>query len=98
MARRKRASMREGPLAGLLRSTAGGAPADPPETDAPTAGPDRDAGGALRAGSSSIPPTSSPPADEASSVPASDQPRYGREDPAERVHDEDAHSAPSADA
>jgi cell division protein FtsZ len=31
MARRKRASMREGPLADLFRSTADGAPADPPE-------------------------------------------------------------------
>ena len=33
MSRRKRASMREGPLADLFRSTADDAPADPPELD-----------------------------------------------------------------
>ena len=31
MSRRKRASMREGPLADLFRSTSDDAPADPPE-------------------------------------------------------------------
>jgi cell division protein FtsZ len=40
MARRKRASMREGPLANLFRSTSDDAPADPPESqEHPPAGP-----------------------------------------------------------
>ncbi len=49
MSRSKRASMREGPLSDLFRSTSDDPPADPPEA-----------------------------------------PRYGREDPAERVREEDA--------
>ena len=65
MARRKRASMREGPLADLFRSTADDAPADPPELE-------------------------SPPRE---SKPEGDEPRYGREDPAERVRDEDPRPA-----
>ncbi len=35
MARRKRASMREGPLADLFRSTIDDPPADPPEAPRP---------------------------------------------------------------
>jgi cell division protein FtsZ len=54
MSRRKRASMREGPLADLFRSTSDDAPADPPELD---------------------------------------QPRYGREDPAEAIKAEEAEPA-----
>ncbi len=82
MSRRKRASMREGPLADLFRSTSEDAPADPPEAprygrqdpaeakktqDEGTtpAGPAPDDGGALRAGSSSTPPSSGSPAGEA---------------------------------
>ena len=37
MSRRKRASMREGPLADLFRSTSGDAPVDPPEAPDPSA-------------------------------------------------------------
>jgi cell division protein FtsZ len=92
MARRKRASMREGPLADLFRSTADDAPADPPELDAPATGRDKDAEGASRQESSST------PAGEASSEAAPGQPRYGRQDPADRVHDEAEHSAPAVDA
>jgi cell division protein FtsZ len=40
MARRKRASMREGPLADLFRSTSDDPPIDPPEADAPRYGRD----------------------------------------------------------
>jgi cell division protein FtsZ len=40
MSRRKRASMREGPLADLFRSTSDDAPADPPELDEPRYGRD----------------------------------------------------------
>ncbi|HET6997383.1 MAG TPA: cell division protein FtsZ [Solirubrobacterales bacterium] len=82
MSRRKRASMREGPLSDLFRSTADDTPADPPEAPrygredpaeakkaedegARPAGPVPDDGGALRAGSSSTPPSSAPPAGEA---------------------------------
>ena len=39
MSRRKRASMREGPLADLFRSTSDDAPADPPEMKRPEADP-----------------------------------------------------------
>ena len=44
MSRRKRASMREGPLADLFRSTADDAPADPPELEPRPAGPVADEG------------------------------------------------------
>ena len=51
MARRnKRASMREGPLSDLFRSTADDAPADPPEMDAPGAPRERDEEAAPRYG------------------------------------------------
>ena len=53
MSRRKRASMREGPLADLFRSTSDDPPADPPELATPRR------------------------------APAREEPRYGREDPAE---------------
>src|SRR5262245_37002625 len=53
MARRKRASMREGPLADLFRSTSDDAPADPPEA-----------------------------------------PRYGRQDPVERQHEDPSPAGP----
>ena len=83
MARRKRASMREGPLADLFRSTADDAPADPPEaSDHLPAGP------VARQGTSPSPgeePSPAPPAEEASkasgsaeSPPASEQARSGQ--------------------
>ncbi len=77
MSRRKRASMREGPLADLFRSTSDDAPADPPEAAEP-------------------PPAPQPPAEETPperlkrvfseepaprAEPASETPRYGREEP-----------------
>ena len=46
MSRRKRASMREGPLADLFRSTSDDPPADPPE--APRPGEREDPAGARR--------------------------------------------------
>src|SRR6476619_1895436 len=71
MARRKRASMREGPLADLFRSTIDDPPADPPE--APQPGERR-----------------TEPEREPSEAPAQPpegaeyEPRFGREDPAEK--------------
>ncbi len=87
MSRRKRASMREGPLSDLFRSTSDDAPVDPPEAprygredpaeakktedeEPQAAGPAPDDGGALRAGSSSTPPSSGSPTAEASSADA----------------------------
>jgi len=70
MSRRKRASMREGPLADLFRSTSEDAPADPPkgQGDQP-AGPvgagDPPAPPVAKASSGPVPPTP-PPAGEAS--------------------------------
>lgn len=66
MSRRKRASMREGPLADLFRSTSDDAPADPPEApDSKAAGPV--AGGSPPAhpaeGQPPTPPTADTPAD-----------------------------------
>ncbi|HEY8809567.1 MAG TPA: cell division protein FtsZ [Solirubrobacterales bacterium] len=56
MSRRKRASMREGPLADLFRSTSDDAPADPPE------GPDRQAAGPVAGqGSPAHPPETPDP-------------------------------------
>src|SRR4051794_17798079 len=70
MSRRKRASMREGPLADLFRSTSEDAPADPPEMAA---------AGEERAGEAESP---------------REQPRYGREDPAERAAAEEEQGEP----
>ncbi len=104
MSRRKRASMREGPLADLFRSTSDDAPLDPPEgSDPQTAGP-VDAEGSESEGLGQ--PTLEGPRDEAPSgeaghpespperlkrvfseepvvqhEPASQTPRYGREEP-----------------
>ncbi len=77
MARRKRASMREGPLSDLFRSTSDDAPAAPTgPPDRPAAGPDPGDGGALRAGHgpSSTPPSPAPPAGETSEAPAETPP------------------------
>jgi cell division protein FtsZ len=63
--RSKRASMREGPLSDLFRSTSEDAHEKDPDGSA--AGPVADEGGALRAGPSdpsSTPPSSTPPAEE----------------------------------
>jgi cell division protein FtsZ len=84
--RRKRASMREGPLADLFRSTS----EDPQDEASPAAGPDEDREGALRTDArrpSSTPSHSSPPAEETSQA---EEPRYGRQDPAERAGEEEA--------
>jgi len=85
MSRRKRASMREGPLSDLFRSTAD----DSPEgSDRSAAGPDPGDGGALRAGSSSTPPSPAPPAGETSQAPVETPPerlkRVFSEDPSPR--------------
>jgi cell division protein FtsZ len=71
MSRRKRASMREGPLADLFRSTS-----DDSGTDEP-AGPVADGGTSSSQAAGDVPP-STPPAGG-----APDEPRYGREDPVE---------------
>jgi cell division protein FtsZ len=67
MSRRKRASMREGPLADLFRSTADDAPADPPEAGGP-AGPvaagDPPPPAVAEASSEEVPPAT-PPAGQA---------------------------------
>jgi cell division protein FtsZ len=85
MSRRKRASMREGPLSDLFRSTAD----DSPEgSDRSAAGPDPGDGGALRARSSSTPPSPAPPAGETSEAPVETPPerlkRVFSEDPSPR--------------
>jgi pyruvate dehydrogenase E2 component (dihydrolipoamide acetyltransferase) len=70
MARRnKRASMREGPLSDLFRSTTEDTPDEGSERE--PAGPVADEGGALRAGHgpSSTPPSSTPPAEGAVEAP-----------------------------
>ncbi len=68
MSRRKRASMREGPLADLFRSTADDAPVDPPELEEPRpAGPVMDEGSSSsRDGAAGKDPSSTPPAGGAS--------------------------------
>ena len=68
MSRRKRASMREGPLSELFRSTSEDAPADPPEgSEASAAGPvaagDPPPPAVAKASSGAVPPTA-PPAGE----------------------------------
>jgi cell division protein FtsZ len=77
MARRKRASMREGPLADLFRSTIDDAPADPPE--APRPGERRQEAGRADAEQGGHHPGT--PGREAEDVAGSDSPRFGREDP-----------------
>jgi cell division protein FtsZ len=71
MGRRKRASMREGPLADLFRSTIDDPPADPPEAPIPGQGAtEREQGG------------DHPPVAEDEQKPdSSTKPRYGREEP-----------------
>ena len=88
--RSKRASMREGPLSDLFRSTSEDAPDEGSEHSA--AGPVADEGGALRAGPSdpsSTPPSSTPPAEEAfedrSSRPAEPSLESSQETPPERL-------------
>ncbi len=83
--RSKRASMREGPLSDLFRSTTD----DSPEgSDRSAAGPDPGDGGALRAGSSSTPPSPAPPAGETSETPVETPPerlkRVFSEEPSRR--------------
>ncbi len=72
MSRRKRASMREGPLADLFRSTSDEKPLDPPEApDRSTAGPDA-AGDPppppVAKASSGVGPPTAPPAEETETV------------------------------
>jgi cell division protein FtsZ len=85
MARRKRASMREGPLADLFRSTAEDPPADPPEAPRPGERRQRDA--------------SADQAEEQSPAPTEDsyEARFGREDPIEREKSRALESSPEAD-
>jgi cell division protein FtsZ len=69
MSRRKRASMREGPLADLFRSTSEDAPADQPEAPDPQAAGPVDAGdppspAVAKASSGEVPPTPPPAAEE----------------------------------
>src|SRR3954471_2471181 len=79
--RRKRASMREGPLADLFRSTIDDPPADPPEAPRP---------GERRA-------EPEQPAEElAQQQPSEDiEPRFGREDPVEKRRH--GHEEPTAE-
>jgi cell division protein FtsZ len=71
MGRRKRASMREGPLADLFRSTIDDPPADPPEAPRPGEGRAAEKGPVDR------PAEQAPPAPE----PETSKPRFGRDDP-----------------
>jgi cell division protein FtsZ len=80
MGRRKRASMREGPLADLFRSTIDDdPPADPPE--APRPGERTPAQTEPQQGK----PDRDTPGREAEDVSRSDSPRFGREEPAPAV-------------
>src|SRR4051795_2908142 len=82
--RKKRASMREGPLSELFRSTA----SDDEISEGSAAGPVPDDGGALRAGHgpSSTPPSSAPPAGEASETHTAESSEGGSaETPPERL-------------
>jgi cell division protein FtsZ len=81
MSRRKRASMREGPLSELFRSTSEDPPADPPEVDdkgsgsqpaGPVAAGDPPSPPVAKASSGTVPPTA-PPAGEAVEVEGSSE-------------------------
>ncbi len=92
MARRKRASMREGPLADLFRSTSDDAPADPPE--APVRGE----------GQKSRPPAEettpepvAPSGDQAEVAPGHSGQAAGSDDLRDEVMDDEPLSAPHAD-
>ena len=78
MARRKRASMREGPLADLFRSTVDDPPADPPEAPGELARGEKPEPGSADA------PTEHLPAEESRE---GYEPRFGRQDPAERARE-----------
>ena len=90
--RNKRASMREGPLSDLFRSTTDDAPDE--GSNPSTAGPVADDGGALRAGSSSTPPSSTPPAEEATETPPERLKRVFSEEPRQRREIEPVVEAP----
>jgi cell division protein FtsZ len=93
MSRRKRASMREGPLSDLFRSTADDAPTDPPEpSDRPPAGEEPSPAPVEErsevAESSETPPerlkrvfSEEPVVRAERPEPPADAPRYGREEP-----------------
>ncbi len=69
MGRRKRASMREGPLADLFRSTSDDAPLDPPEAPGRSAaGPVEETGTSSSQAAGDV-PISTPPAEEAPTAP-----------------------------
>jgi cell division protein FtsZ len=91
MSRRKRASMREGPLSDLFRSTSDDAPLDPPEAQtAPPAEPARDEGpSSSRDDAAGEGPSSLPPAADASAAGAEQgqEPAIpeSRESPPERL-------------
>jgi cell division protein FtsZ len=96
MSRRKRASMREGPLADLFRSTSDDAPADPPELDveAPRYGRE-DPAEAKKAEESAAPlpePVAAEPEPAAAPEPAAPEP--GTEPPAPVAEESSAESAP----
>ncbi|HSI80600.1 MAG TPA: cell division protein FtsZ [Solirubrobacterales bacterium] len=108
MARRKRASMREGPLADLFRSTV--EPEDPPEAPGRSEPPPADeeapavAGSEPAAASASADPTAPEPEPAAGPAEPKEEPAFGREEPlppdpervrAYRVSD-DASSIPEA--
>jgi cell division protein FtsZ len=108
MARRKRASMREGPLADLFRST--DAPADPPEPpERPPARKERDAGEerepepertAPPAEPTAEAPTGEPLPDDAdvSAYRVEDEPVAPRRDPKDRLRDVFSSDAPDREA
>jgi cell division protein FtsZ len=99
MSRRKRASMREGPLSELFRSTSEDPPADPPEGPGdqpagPVAAGDPPAPPVAKASSGPVPPTAPPAGDaseaEGSSESSLEEPRDeassgGAESPPERL-------------
>ena len=83
MSRRKRASMREGPLADLFRSTS-----DDEASEASTAGPDAASGGPAGGGGASVlgPPESAPPAGDTSESPTRESVEHRHEEtPPERL-------------
>ncbi len=88
MARRKRASMREGPLADLFRSTVDDAPIDPPEAPKLGGSSRSKASGRSDEGEATAPPEAGPSSDAPPSDPA--RGRLGREDPLDRQRAEES--------
>jgi cell division protein FtsZ len=95
MGRRKRASMREGPLADLFRSTVDDPPADPPEAPRPGEKREREQTEAEQGGHHRDTPGGE--AEDVSRSDAPTRPRFGREEPVPPRAETPRPPAPSPD-